>query len=387
VRPETGFGLNRLLRREIPGDLGRSASRRLRRLFGLTVAALRIQQVSLRCSLLAPTSPRLATSTRPETGRRAGTELAKRTRATHPRGELMSRIRALSLFALCSLAAACGSVDPTTDQSEESLRKSCHSNAQCNSLQFCDTEASGTCGGKGVCTSRGVNLLCAANQPAVCGCDGKTYPGGCYAHKAGTSVASDGACPVKCQTNADCGNLQYCKKADGKCGGSGTCEARGITLFCVQTVDPVCGCDGQTYNNGCYAMKAGASIDHKGACTCDDQAANIDGDTLAEQPWMDSTENYFYTFTGNGTLINDSGTFTSVHEPPCTRSVPRCEIAFAPRSGTFKTHGSTVDLTYTSGFGPATASFRAELDCHNSWKLTGSDFNQSLTLVVSTLAP
>ena len=86
-------------------------------------------------------------------------------------------------------------------------------------------------------------------------------------------------------------------------------------------------------------------------------------------------------------LINDSGTFVSVHQPPCTRSVPRCEIAFSPRSGTFKTHGSTVDLTYTSGFGAATASFHAELDCNNTWKLTGSDYNQSLTLVVSTLAP
>src|SRR5262249_51640668 len=159
-----------------------------------------------------------------------------------------------------SIAAGCGAADPS-DQSEEALKKkTCHSNAQCSSLEFCDTEAASSCGGAGVCTTRGVNLLCATNQPAVCGCDGKTYPGACYAHKRGVSVASDGACPAKGPATGDCGGLQYCKKPDGKCGGAGTCQSRGVTLFCIQTYDPVCGCDGETYSNGCYAMKGGASI-------------------------------------------------------------------------------------------------------------------------------
>jgi hypothetical protein len=68
-----------------------------------------------------------------------------------------------------------------------------------------------------------------------------------------------------CTSNADCGATEFCAAPEGLCGG-GTCTGRGINVLCVGTVQPVCGCDGVTYLNSCYARKGGASLQSEGAC-------------------------------------------------------------------------------------------------------------------------
>lgn len=64
-----------------------------------------------------------------------------------------------------------------------------------------------------------------------------------------------------------CPSGDYCKRADGTCGltgGTGICTAEPTS--CSTTSDPVCACNGVTYDNACLAAKAGQNINHTGAC-------------------------------------------------------------------------------------------------------------------------
>lgn len=58
----------------------------------------------------------------------------------------------------------------------------------------------------------------------------------------------------------------FCKLDVGGC----CCDFQGVCVpipdACIEQFDPVCGCDGETYSNSCFADAAGMSIDHLGAC-------------------------------------------------------------------------------------------------------------------------
>jgi len=217
------------------------------------------------------------------------------------------------------------------------------------------------------------------NDAQNCGACGKACAAG--------QSCTNGQCLTSCTTNSDCGQLQYCSTPEGQCGARGVCAGRGINVLCTTLYQPVCGCDGKTYSNGCQAMKAGAALDHDGICqpACDKHPAPVDGDTLAEQPWTDASQTYFYTFTGNGTFNNNSGTFVMQIEWPCLRTTPRCAIATpAPKTGSFYTYGTTLELDYDSG---DIAFFNAQVDCKNIMSLVGNDQGHDMTLTVSPILP
>ncbi len=143
----------------------------------------------------------------------------------------------------------------------------CFSNEDCSPDWYCLTPL-GDCDGPGRCVERlGQEVQCLAVWDPVCGCDGETYSNACYAAKAAVSIDYAGECVEACRDDADCPREQYCVKPLGECDGVGECVERlGQEVQCLAVWDPVCGCDGQTYSNACYAAKAAVSIDYLGEC-------------------------------------------------------------------------------------------------------------------------
>ena len=137
----------------------------------------------------------------------------------------------------------------------------CEGPADCDASAYC-ASPEGVCG-PGVCVDR--PEACVQVYDPVCGCDGATYSNDCVARAAGASVAHQGACGERCAGAEDCGESQVCLKPEGSCEGEGVCTTR--PKICPLFIDPTCGCDGRTYENGCDALASGTSVDHPGACT------------------------------------------------------------------------------------------------------------------------
>ena len=107
----------------------------------------------------------------------------------------------------------------------------------------------------------------------VCGIDGETYDSACGIECVPVEVACAGECP--CAEEVGCGGWlgdtcsddefcdfegEFCDWADA----SGVCRPR--PQGCDDNLDPVCGCDGQTYSNLCIAQSSGTDAAASGAC-------------------------------------------------------------------------------------------------------------------------
>ncbi|MGB5812010.1 MAG: Kazal-type serine protease inhibitor domain-containing protein, partial [Polyangiales bacterium] len=131
----------------------------------------------------------------------------------------------------------------------------CDTNGDCSSDEFCNAI---TCDGPGDCTLRPIG--CSDEGPEVTGCDGIIYPNGCEAAAAGTREP--------CSSNGSCGGDEYCNGAT--CEGPGSCAPEPVE--CPSEGPTVCGCNGNEYDNACFAAQAGVRVAFDGACPAEGAA-------------------------------------------------------------------------------------------------------------------
>lgn len=177
------------------------------------------------------------------------------------------------------------------------------------------------------------DMNCPAIYEPVCGCNGVTYPNACAADAAGVLSTTPGPC-----ANNGCYDPQYVVTSAGTSVDTGTGV---ITADCPAVYNPVCGCNGVTYDNACMAEAAGITLYTPGTC----ESACVDPYEM--NPDAVCPLNYDPVCGCNGvTYPNacraDAAGVTNYTSGPCSGSSAWCAEAIPIQCGDFLPYETTV---------------------------------------------
>lgn len=108
--------------------------------------------------------------------------------------------------------------------------------------------------------------LCQGLFAIVCGSDGVTYQSPCAmtCTSSATTIVSPGACPTSNTSGSGSGSGTIF--GNGGTGGTVGTAAPSCASTCTAGFSPVCGADGNTYTNACYAGCASTTVSYSGVC-------------------------------------------------------------------------------------------------------------------------